>query len=708
MKKNKKKKEFAYRAKNIAILIVVWGIGIICLLSAYAVSKKDNSISKVVFSDNNTQMNIYVIDTSGDSVLLESGGNFILMDTGSKDDDNKVIKFVSEKISKSKYSGKYKSFSLYLTEFDENYIGEVKDIFNKLDVDSLYIQNRDILTAIEDDSEEYKNIISMYDEFLSLAKKENSEVVTLTAGKEVIFGDSKITILGPLDNINIDDYNGKNKIKNYIDDSALISMITVGETKYLSMGNISSDIEKALITEYEKNLQADIFKLNKQGNTNSNSSDLLKYIEPSYSIKTYINKKSNYLNDAVKRTMYHSPVYSNEYNGNISINIKNDDVSVKIDDNKIRVKVSYQTENGENLSDKIYYISSKNTLSENWDFFIKNIDGYDKDIVKYSEKLDNISLNNFEDFKGIENLTSDIEITVVYKKVLVDELYLNSSIVNLDVGDSITVKASVEPSNALVEEYIWKSDNEKVAIVKNGKITGVSKGKATITVRVKDSTAKATCEVFVGDYDSNMEGISLNIKNLIIDKNVKFNLSDYVEGNMEWTVSNPEVLEINNEGIITPLKNGIAVITAISNGHSDSLKVTVTDGLIVSNIKGNTTVSEVLNNLKLTQAKILGSFEKYKNSDEIVATGDFLVVEKDNDLSVYIISVIGDVNGEGLVDSDDVDMLNDYLLGKRTLNKAALKAADVNVDGKINQKDKTILENYVKHKTGYDKLPYKD
>lgn len=689
MKKNKKKKEFAYRAKNIAIIIVVWGIGIICLLSAYAISKKDNSISKVVFSNNNAQMNIYVIDTPGDSVLLESGGNFILMDTGSKDDDNKVIKFVSEKISKLKYSGKYKSFSLYLTEFDKNYIGEVKDIFNKLDVDCLYIQDRDILTSIKDDSEEYNKIISKYDEFLNLAKKDNSEVVTLNKGKEIVFGDSKITILGPVDSINVDDYKGPNKIKNYIDDSSLISMVTVGETNYLSMGNISSDIEQKLINEYEKNLQADIFKLNKQGNVNSNSSDLLEYIEPDYTIKTYGDKKSNYLNGAVKRAMYYSPVYASEDNGNISFNIKNDDVSVKMDDNKKKVYVSYQTETGENLSDKIYNISSKNDFSKNWDFFITNINGYNKETVKYDKKQ------------------NEIKVTVIYKKVLVDEVYLNSSEIKLDVGDSVLVNATVEPSNALVDEFIWKSDNEKVATVKNGKITAISKGKAIISVRAKDSLAKATCEVIVGDYDSTIGGINLNVKNLIIDKNVKFDLSDYIEGDIDWSVSNTDILEINNEGVITPLKSGVAVITAVSDGNSDNMKVTITDGLIVSNIKADTTVLEVLDDLKLTNAKILGSFEKYKNDAEIVSTGDYLVIKEQYDLSVYIVSVIGDVNGEGQVDSDDVDMLNDYLLGKRTLNKAALKAADVNVDGKINQQDKTILNNYIKHKDGYNKLPYK-
>lgn len=712
MEKNKKKKEnIIYRAKNITILIVVWGIGIIALLSAYALSKRENVESRLVLNNLNAQMNMYMIDTKGDSVLLESQGNFILMDTGCEDKENKVIDYVSEKINASKKRGKYKSFSLYLSLMDENYIGEVEDIFKKFDVDSLYIQEESIITKADNNSEEYKKIYQTYEDILAYADKDKSEIVPLNKEDEIVFGDAKITVLAPLDDIRIEDY-GKDSsaLNKYISDTSLVSMVTVGETKYLTTGNISHSMEERLVSEYENNLQTNIYKLAKAGSDQSNSSTFLEYVTPSFSIKAYHGKKSeNYINDASKRVMYYSPLYSTGYNGNIAIHIVNDDVSIKLDDNKAKVSVSYIDGDGVKLSSKVYTISKGNTFNEHWDFFARNIDGYTIDEIEYSRDLKKVTSSSYgvSTFKGIENFEGNISITANYKKVQATGITLNTGEVRLAIDDSIDIHALVEPENAKADNFIWESDNEKVATVNEGKITAHSKGKATITVSLKDNAVKASCEVLVGDYDSTTEGINLNIKSLLIDKSVKFNLSDFESGDIRWSVSDPSILEINDEGILTPLKSGVTVITANKNGYTDRSKVTVTDGLIVSNVHGFTSVSETLNDLKMDNAKILGSFGKYKTGSEYVATDDALVVTRGKDVSVYTISVVGDINGEGQVDQDDIYMLDTYLEGTRKLNKAAIKAADVNADGRINRVDKTVLENYIKHKKGYETLPYK-
>ncbi|MBQ9361437.1 MAG: Ig-like domain-containing protein, partial [Lachnospiraceae bacterium] len=44
----------------------------------------------------------------------------------------------------------------------------------------------------------------------------------------------------------------------------------------------------------------------------------------------------------------------------------------------------------------------------------------------------------------------------------------------------------------------WKSSNKKVATVdKNGKVKGIKKGTATVTVTTKDGKKKAVCKVTV-------------------------------------------------------------------------------------------------------------------------------------------------------------------------------------------------------------------
>ena len=685
--------------KNIAILLACWIVGLGIFLVAY-MRDKGNNTSKTITSNINSKMNMYVIDTKGDAVLLESGGNFILMDTGCKDSKDTVISYVNRKISKAKLRGDFKSLSLYITEFDDEHIGEVNDVFDNLDVDTLYVQNKDVITAAKDDSEVYKKLLNKYDSVLDLASPK-TEVITLKKGMEIVFGDAKITVLAPLDNINISDYENYNdKLARYIDDTSLVSIVTVGETRYLTAGNISNSMEKRLVDEYEANLGVDIYKLSNYGTKNSNSIDFLKVVNPDYSIKTYSKKSNNYINDAVNRAMYYGAVYSTDYNSDIQINILNDNISIYPDKNSTKLNVYYETDKSVELSNKIYNISKRNTLTEKWDFFVTDFEGYELDDIQYGKTLTNITSSSYgvSTFKGIEDINNNLDIVLVYRQINPEKINLNSSLVKLDVGDSMDITATVEPSNAKYSKFIWKSADEKIATVKDGKITGESVGKTTITVSIKDTNIKAVCEVIVGDYDPSIEGINLSLKSLTIDKDSSFNLNDY-EGNNQivWSVGNPNIVRIDSDGMLTPLKNGTTVITATLNGYTDRCKVTVTDGLILANITANTKVSEMINKLKLTDAKVLGSYVKYKNEDDIVATGDSLLAIDNNKVTLYKIAVIGDINGEGQVDEADYLLLKEYIKGNKELSKPALKAADVNSDGKINNKDLKKLKKMIKN-----------
>ena len=60
------------------------------------------------------------------------------------------------------------------------------------------------------------------------------------------------------------------------------------------------------------------------------------------------------------------------------------------------------------------------------------------------------------------------------------------------------LKATIKPLDATNQKVTWKSSNKKVARVsRSGKVTAVSKGKATITVTTKDGKFKAKCKIVV-------------------------------------------------------------------------------------------------------------------------------------------------------------------------------------------------------------------
>lgn len=83
--------------------------------------------------------------------------------------------------------------------------------------------------------------------------------------------------------------------------------------------------------------------------------------------------------------------------------------------------------------------------------------------------------------------------------VYVSNIKVNPSELELEVGESQTITATVKPTNATNKGLVWESHNTKVATVnQNGIITAVGVGNTTITVTAKDgSEIMATIDVTV-------------------------------------------------------------------------------------------------------------------------------------------------------------------------------------------------------------------
>lgn len=105
------------------------------------------------------------------------------------------------------------------------------------------------------------------------------------------------------------------------------------------------------------------------------------------------------------------------------------------------------------------------------------------------------------------------EITIEAAKVPVTGVTLNVNTLTLDIGDTATLVATVQPDGASDKTVTFKSSKESVATVDaNGKVTAVAEGTATITVTTKDGNFTDTCVVTVAcshDYtkeDMNAQG----------------------------------------------------------------------------------------------------------------------------------------------------------------------------------------------------------
>lgn len=79
-----------------------------------------------------------------------------------------------------------------------------------------------------------------------------------------------------------------------------------------------------------------------------------------------------------------------------------------------------------------------------------------------------------------------------------------------------------------------------------------------------------------------------------------------------------------------------------------------------------------------------------KNAEQVKnITLNLNYIVDDEDVDNY---VLGDINGDGVADAKDLQLIQDYIMGYITLNNKEFKAADINKDGKVTSTDYMLLK----------------
>jgi Synergist-CTERM protein sorting domain-containing protein len=156
----------------------------------------------------------------------------------------------------------------------------------------------------------------------------------------------------------------------------------------------------------------------------------------------------------------------------------------------------------------------------------------------------------------------------------------DNTALNLVIGKTGTITATVLPANATVKTLTWTTSDAKVATVAAGKVTAIAAGTATITAKADDSSGiTATCAVTVTPVY--VTGITLSQSSLAMKTGNTSALtatvtpSDATEKTVTWTSSNTAVATVK-DGLVTAVGEGTAEITATAGGKSATCKVTVT------------------------------------------------------------------------------------------------------------------------------------
>ena len=131
---------------------------------------------------------------------------------------------------------------------------------------------------------------------------------------------------------------------------------------------------------------------------------------------------------------------------------------------------------------------------------LNNNDGYK---LQYRTYLSNQGWSDWTNQGSVSGVTSgNNEIKAIMFRIIKDlsitGVTLNKQETTLIKGTSETLKATINPSDTTDSKVLtWTTSDSKVATVdSNGKVTGVSEGKATITVRTSNGKT-ASCKVAV-------------------------------------------------------------------------------------------------------------------------------------------------------------------------------------------------------------------
>ena len=171
------------------------------------------------------------------------------------------------------------------------------------------------------------------------------------------------------------------------------------------------------------------------------------------------------------------------------------------------------------------------------------------------------------------------ETRVIPKLVRASAIELSESEKTVFVGDTFTITATVKPEDAFNRTVTWSSSDPSIATVdENGTVTAIAKGEAIITAESADGV-KAECKVTVEKKVAAIE-LSESEKTVFVGDTFTITATvkpeDAFNRTVTWSSSDPSIATVDENGTVTAIAKGEAIITAESaDGVKAECKVTV-------------------------------------------------------------------------------------------------------------------------------------
>ena len=182
-------------------------------------------------------------------------------------------------------------------------------------------------------------------------------------------------------------------------------------------------------------------------------------------------------------------------------------------------------------------------------------------------------------------VTATCEINVKTPIVEADQIILNIGSGVIYIGETIQLEATVRPDDTTDKTVIWSSSNPEVATVsETGFVTAVSEGYVIITASC--GPVSDTCEINVLTPIVEAEQIILNINqtDLYLGETIQLDAVVYpvdtTDKTVTWTSSNSNIASVSQDGLVTAILEGYAIITASCGAVNAICEITVVRQII--------------------------------------------------------------------------------------------------------------------------------
>lgn len=165
------------------------------------------------------------------------------------------------------------------------------------------------------------------------------------------------------------------------------------------------------------------------------------------------------------------------------------------------------------------------------------------------------------------------------KTVPVTGLEINPDYLDLLLGSSATLTATVKPADATEQTVTWSSTaSGTVSVDNNGTVSARQAGQAMINATCDGKSASCIVKVIVPT-----ESVALDKSEITLNKGDSailtaiVNPPDATDKDVSWTSSDPDVVAVDTNGSLQALRQGEATVTATCAGKSASCRITVRD-----------------------------------------------------------------------------------------------------------------------------------